>query len=146
MDKYQAMMLYCLAGLVVKGTGEILENFLQDASDWADGIVTPPKPKGPSTAKETGKNEALEADIEEIYKAYPTRCEKRSQSTGKCSKDKDRIRILLTKKGKTKEGILAAIEQAISEGGYLKNFSTFLNNLPEVAVHGEDNITGTIWQ
>ena len=146
MDKYQAMMLYCLAGLVVKDTGEVLENFLRDASKWADSIVVPPRAKGPSTAKEIGKNEALEADIEEIYAAYPPRCPKRQQSTGKCAKDKDRIRILLTKKGKSKSDILAAIEQTISDGGYLKNFSTFLNNLPEIADHGEDNITGTIWQ
>ena len=138
-------MIYCLAGLVVKDTGETVESFLQDAFKWADGIVTPPKAKEPPQAKETGKDEALQADIEEIYKAYPTRCEKRGQSTGKCAKDKDRIRILLTKKGKSKSDILAAIEQTISEGGYLKNFSTFLNNLPEVA-EGDNNNIGTIWQ
>lgn len=145
MEKYQAMMLYCLAGLVVKDTGETVENFLSDANKWAEGVISQPKAKGPSTATESAKNKELEADIEEIYKAYPTKCERRQQFTGKCSKDKDRIRILLTKKHKTKDEILAAIRQTVSEGAYLKNFSTFLNNLPEVSAVGAD-IQTEIWQ
>lgn len=130
MEKHEAMMLYCLAGLVVKETGETIESFLSDAEEWADGMIVPKEPITPQNQAETGKE--LESDIEEIYKAYPSKCPRRMQSTGKCSKDKDRIRILLTRKGKTKDEILKAIRQTINEGAYLKNFSTFLNNLPEV--------------
>lgn len=130
MEKHEAMMLFCLAGLVVKDTGETVESFLSDAAKWADSIITP---KEPITSQNQAEiTEELKADIDEIYKAYPSKCPRRMQSTGKCGKDKDRIRILLTKKGKTKEEILRAIRQTINEGAYLKNFSTFLNNLPEI--------------
>ena len=59
MEKHEAMMLYCLAGLVVKETGESVENFLADAEKWADGIIPHKKSKG----LELGQEMVLEADI-----------------------------------------------------------------------------------
>ncbi len=77
--------------------------------------------------------------IDGLYRLYPTstyRGERGKTSTGKCSKDKARIASLLRRH--SPEAIKASIEKYVEEmgGKYLKNFSTFLNNLPE---YDEDN-------
>lgn len=134
MEKHEAMMLYCLAGIAVKDIGETVENFLAGAEKWADGIIPQKKSKG----LELGREMALEADVldavNQVYKAYPAKCANRGTSTGKCRKDKDRIYYLMTKQGYTAQGLINAINKYVSEvssaRGYLKNFSTFLNNIP----------------
>ena len=76
---------------------------------------------------------ALKEKIDYLYSLYPSKTLRGGieHSTGKCSKDKDRIRTLL--KEKTPQQIEAAIRKYIDDcrGQYLKNFSTLLNNLPE---------------
>lgn len=73
------------------------------------------------------------SDIEEVYKAYPTRCVVRGSSNGKSAKDKEKIKRLL--KEHTKEELIKTIRQYTKEceqgNVYMKNFSTFLNNLPD---------------
>lgn len=72
-------------------------------------------------------------DIDEIYKAYPSRCPIQNRSLGKSHKDKDKIKALL--KHNTKDELLKTIELYISDckntGAYVKNLTTFLNNLPD---------------
>jgi hypothetical protein len=73
-------------------------------------------------------------DIEELYALYPTRDGNNgNRSTGKCSKDKERIKKHL--KTKPKDELRRIIELYVADckksGAYLKNFSTFLNNLPD---------------
>lgn len=72
--------------------------------------------------------------IEEIYNKYPSKCPVKSRSTGKSSKDKDKISRLL--KTNSKEHLLLTIEtyvnDCIKSKTYLKNFATFLNNLPDI--------------
>ena len=71
--------------------------------------------------------------INRLYSLYPGKTETRDgvRSTGKCSKDKKRLASLL--RDHTPEQIERSITKYIEEQGgkYLKNFSTFLNNLPE---------------
>ena len=72
--------------------------------------------------------------IERLYALYPSRSEcgdRGIRSTGKCAKDKQRLASLL--KTHTPEQIERSISRYVEEQGgkYLKNFSTFLNNLPE---------------
>lgn len=75
----------------------------------------------------------IDSDITEIYNAYPLRCEKRKAYTGKNTKCKVKIRKLLNKK--TKDEILEIIKLYLndcnSSGSYIKNFETFLNNIPD---------------
>ena len=75
----------------------------------------------------------LAATIDRLYKLYPTKTLRDGieVSTGKCSKDKVRLRNLLKKK--SAEEIEAGITNYVAEKGgrYLKNFATFLNNFPE---------------
>lgn len=134
MERHEAMLLYCLAGIAVKDTDISIENFLSDASKWAEGITAPKKGKG----LELGQEMVLEADIldavNQVYKAYPAKCPNRGTSTGKCAKDKSRIYFLMTKQGWHAQGLIDAINKYVNEvqsaRGYLKNFSTFLNNIP----------------
>ena len=71
--------------------------------------------------------------IEEVYKAYPSKCVVRGCSTGKTAKNKEKIRRLL--KDNTKDELISIIKRYVSECEkddiYMKNFSTFLNNLPD---------------
>ena len=72
--------------------------------------------------------------VNRIYGIYPGKTDRGSRgicSTGKCAKDRDRIRTLL--KTHTPEQLENAIKKYIEETGgrFMKNFSTFLNNIPE---------------
>ena len=88
-----------------------------------------------------------EDDVLAIYAAYPARDpSNQNRSLCKCSKDKQRIRLLL--RMYTKEELLQAIESEIKEnidtGKWLKNFSTFLNNLPDI--HDDEPTQESIYQ
>lgn len=84
--------------------------------------------------EECEKKGTVTQEVEEIYTLYPTRDGNNgNRSTGKCSKDKERIRKHL--KTKPKDELRRIIELYVADckksGAYLKNFSTFLNNLPD---------------
>lgn len=89
------------------------------------------------TLEEIQKNNAEVVD--RIYALYPTKSESGNRgirSTGKCSKDKQRIAALL--RTHTPEQIERSIRLYVEETGgrFLKNFSTFLNNMPEYEDEG----------
>lgn len=90
-----------------------------------------------SINKQETKNNKQET-INNIYKHYPSKCKNRGTSTGKSSKDKEKIAKLL--KTHSEEHLIACIDFAIKEGqkGMLKNFSTFLNNLPDLDEVNQD--------
>lgn len=101
--------------------------------------------KQPTTLEESNKGKKKEGNkesdssawkdaVERIYDLYPTKCPISGRATGKSSKDKQRIESLL-KKGLTEEMLSATIKRYIEESktstSYIKNFSTFLNNIPD---------------
>jgi len=93
-----------------------------------------PIPSGKTSGKTTEEILKKNAEvIDRLYAIYPGKSETRDgmRSTGKCSKDKHRLAILL--RTHTPEQIERTIRNYIEEQGgkYLKNFSTFLNNFPE---------------
>ena len=77
--------------------------------------------------------EKILASVNRIYSLYPTKCPVSGRPTGKSSKDKVKIEILLRKRAE--EEIASIIERYLSEStshqSYIKNFSTFLNNIPD---------------
>lgn len=76
--------------------------------------------------------ESVDDFVKRMYALYPAKCPKRGSSTGKCQKDKLRIKKLL--ETYTMSQIEAVFNQEINEKyktDYLKNFSTFLNNFPD---------------
>jgi len=74
-----------------------------------------------------------EEQINEIYELYPTKCPYKKSSTGKSLKDKDKIKTILKTKtfDEVKTIIQTYLEECEKSKTWLKNFSTFLNNLPE---------------
>ena len=72
-------------------------------------------------------------EVDEVYTAYPARCVVRGTSTGKSVNNKKKIRTLL--KSSTKEELLLTIEKYVADckkgNVYMKNLTTFLNNLPD---------------
>lgn len=68
-----------------------------------------------------------------LYALYPTKCPVSGRATGKSSKDKEKLVRLL--KEHTEQELADIIRRYIKEcteqQSYVKNFSTFLNNLPD---------------
>lgn len=98
----------------------------------------PDNPMGSKKAdkeKEKGNdNEKEKEKIEEIYNSYPTRCVVGGRSTGKSAKTKDKIKTLLktTSSDKLVDTIKWYVEDCKKTNTYMMNFSTFLNNIPEI--------------
>jgi len=80
------------------------------------------------------KEEITNADIDLIYSLYPAKCVVKKSSTGKSKKDKDKIKTMLS--SITKDEFIKTINFYIADcktnNVYMKNFSTFLNNIPDV--------------
>jgi hypothetical protein len=78
-------------------------------------------------------------DVDSIYYAYPSTCPVNGTSTGKTTKNKTKIRQLL--KSNTADHLRAVIERYVSEckksNRYMKNFTTFLNNIPDYEAQNE---------
>lgn len=127
-------ILRAIAYLIAKQTGGDAGELMAEAMNWAE-MTTPA-----NTEKET------DDAIERIYKMYPTKDIERNISTGKCSKDKSRIKTLL--KTHTEERLAYTITRYLRESAanhsYIKNFSTFLNNLPEYGDEEEEEQPHTI--
>ena len=68
-----------------------------------------------------------------LYNVYPQKCSLKNRSTGKCKKDKDKIRKLLSIYSfeQIKNVIESYVLDCENSKTYLKNFGTFLNNFPE---------------
>lgn len=72
--------------------------------------------------------------IEQIYGLYPSRCVVKNSPTGKSRKNKDKIAKLINEVGydKLSNTIKWYVEECRMHKTYMMNFSTFLNNLPEI--------------
>lgn len=135
------MIIYVLARLVAVLEKGNVNDVLVDAETYASQNHES-APHTSDNASDGGDDRAeqkkaaeaeLAATIDRLYKLYPTKTLRDGieVSTGKCSKDKVRLRNLLKKK--SAEEIEAGITNYVAEKGgrYLKNFATFLNNFPE---------------
>lgn len=90
------------------------------------------------------KKEIREA-AERLYSMYPSRCPVSRRATGKSSKDKERLERLL--KAHTEEELAYKIKRYVKEcteqDSYIKNFATFLNNLPDYSDTTNETTTKT---
>lgn len=90
------------------------------------------------------KKEIREA-AERLYAMYPSRCPVSRRATGKSSKDKERLERLL--KAHTEEELAYKIKRYVKEcteqDSYIKNFATFLNNLPDYSDTTNETTTKT---
>lgn len=107
-----------------QGKGKTPEEII----DWADEICKVRFKR--EVVKSIREDEPSEDDIDAIYRAYPT---KDVRNNGRPTNKGEKSRKLIAKKlreGYTKEFILKAITNALESSSYLKDFNTFLNNLP----------------
>lgn len=93
--------------------------------------------------KEKELREPDQTIVERLYKLYPTSCPITGRSLGKGAKNKKQIITLLKKH--TPQEIETAIKMYIDDckehNSYVKNFSTFLNNLPDYSAGKEPEIS-----
>jgi uncharacterized protein YdaU (DUF1376 family) len=78
------------------------------------------------------EEEELNNKIEAIYKLYPSRCPIGGRSTSKITKDKTKIKNILANKKPLEQIINNYIADCIKTKTFIKNFSSFLNQLPEI--------------
>ena len=82
-------------------------------------------------------------NINNIYKSYPSKCPVSKRPTGKCSKNKKQIEALLKKGIDNLEYIINRyIKECTENKIWIKNFSTFLNNLPDYAEEESEKTKG----
>lgn len=90
------------------------------------------KDKGIILNKENNNNN-IDSEIDFIYEQYPTTCYVKGTSTSKSIKNKEKIRSIINQNGY--EWLKVRVESYLvsckQNKVYLKNFSTFLNNIPE---------------
>lgn len=107
-----------------QGKGKTPEEII----DWAEEIC---KVKFKTERVQSVREfEPSEEDIDEIYRAYPT---KDVRNNNRPTSKGEKSRKLIAKKlreGYTKDFILKAISNVLASNSYLKDFNTFLNNLP----------------
>lgn len=82
------------------------------------------------------EDNTIQEAAERLYERYPTKCFVSGRSTGKSRKKDLATLSRLLKKGEyTEEQLASIIDRYISDcrqhSSYIKNFSTFLNNIPD---------------
>ena len=87
----------------------------------------------PDSITDTKTDNNTNADVEEVYNNYPSKCPINKTPTGKGSKNKEKIKKIL--KTKTKDELIELqdvyVKSCVNGNRYIKNYSTFLNNLPD---------------
>ena len=127
MTQFEQFVIYGLASIMAEQNGYAVEEILLK---WKDDVER----LWPSTAK---RKQGADSDVEEIYAAYPTKDPNNgNRPTSKGQKDKNTIKRLLANGEYTKDQLLTLIKSEVEgrmeTGAYLRNFSTFLNNLPDL--------------
>jgi hypothetical protein len=100
------------------------------------GSPLPLPPKEEQVQEEVEEKEEVKkinGDIDFIYSLYPTKCLVKNSNTGKSSVDKRKIEKLLKtiSKDKLSNTIERYKKDCVADKIYMKNFGTFLNNLPD---------------
>lgn len=80
-----------------------------------------------------GSANGNEDSVNRLYALYPTKCPVSGRGTGKSSKDKKKLETLLKRHSEEElAGIIARyLSDCAAHQSYIKNFATFLNNLPD---------------
>lgn len=116
-------MIYLLERLVAQAEGREVSEIMTGVDNYFPKAkrVTP---KGDPISKEA---------VERIYALYPTKCPVSGRATGKSAKDKTKIARLLSVNTEEvlTEAIKRYLEESINTKTYIKNFGTFLNNIPD---------------
>lgn len=93
--------------------------------------------------KEINIKEILENQINEIYEIYPTKCPVKNRSTGKNAKNRKQIESLIKKNSfeNIKTRVTNYVNESEKDKVWIKNFSSILNELPELEDQTKKPIT-----
>lgn len=133
-------LLACIASALTK----------QDVADVlaAADVYAGQKESGGCKNETPADTNELRDTVNRLYRLYPSKTIRNNirVSTGKCAMDKRRIERLLRKR--TAEEIESAIIHYVDEnkGVFLKNFSTFLNNMPEPEAEPTARVTDNAYK
>lgn len=85
------------------------------------------------TANKQDKKTLYNTEVDMVYYLYPTECYVKGSSTGKTLKNKEKIRSIIKEKGFDwlRDRVENYLVNCKLNKTYLKNFGTFLNNIPE---------------
>ena len=135
---FRAIFLWKSKGIDYEGDDSIGLVFgLMKASIEAMGGLQPAKAKEKSNPPMSPE---LKASVDRVYYAYPSKCPKGKSSTGKSFKDKTTIakRLEMYSEEYLIKAINIYIDGEKKADRWIKNFSTFLNNIPDI----EDSSNG----
>lgn len=126
MTTFERFVILGLASIHSEQNGLAVEEVLTKWAETAERLWPETKSKRSSSA-----------DVEEVYASYPSKdVNNGGRPLGKGQKDKQIIKSLLTDGGYSKDELLQLIKQEVTArqetGAYLRNFSTFLHNLPDL--------------
>jgi len=95
----------------------------------AVAATTPEKKESSNPVKNTADPES----VNRLYALYPSKCPVSGRATGKSHKDKEILTRLLREHSEEEiaETIKRYIKDSTEQKSYIKNFSTFLHNLPD---------------
>ena len=102
---------------------------------WSRGYEIGYKEAKEKAVSEQPISEEIKEQIELIYGMYPKKCLVSKRPLGKTTKNKEKIKSLITKRIKTADELSTLIyrysKECKSTGTFMMNFTTFLNNLPD---------------
>lgn len=98
--------------------------------------LSPTPPISPSQKKTANAvKESIEDSVNRVYASYPTKCPVNGRATGKSFRDKEHIAKLLKDGRYSADSLINSIQRYVedctSTQTFIKNFSTFLNNIPD---------------
>lgn len=118
-----------------------IKRCLQDAPkelvEWLDIIIEQKPIEEKLYKKEVKKHIKKEVminpEIEEIYNLYPSKCPVSYRSTGKNKRNIEQIKKAIDSLSISyvRDSITLYIQDCTKSNTYIKNFSTFLNNIPD---------------
>jgi hypothetical protein len=127
--------------IIDKSILQICQINFTEMSNQFDEIVKPIPDINTDIKPNSIMNDLYNTRIEELYNLYPSRdINHNNKSTVKSYKDKERIKSLLKKKSfeEIKKSMEFYLKECNKQKTWLKNFSVFLNNLPDI-IHEEKN-------
>ena len=125
MERQLAMITFLLAKVLCSmGKGSV-DEIIAEAVE----ATTPEKKESSNPIKNTADPES----VNRLYALYPSKCPVSGRATGKSHKDKEILTRLLREHSEEEisDTIKRYVKDSTEQKSYIKNFSTFLHNLPD---------------
>lgn len=132
MERQLAIITFLLAKVLCSMGKGTVEEIIAEAVE----ATTPEKKESSNPVKNTADPDS----VNRLYALYPSKCPVSGRATGKSYKDKEILTRLLREHSEEElsETIKRYIKDSTEQKSYIKNFSTFLHNLPDYGIKADD--------